>query len=142
MPPAAAICSSYQRAVIVHLLDRQRAVGNMAVLGRDIDLVEQVLAHEPHVALQLVRLHRVVFVEVERDDVLERQALFAMQAHQFVVHADRRAAGRQTEHAVATFSRTLTNQVGDLFGDRYVGLSRMRKHAHSEFARAAPEDRY
>ena len=64
-------------AVVVHLLDRQRAVGHVPVARRDVDVVEQVLAHEADVALQLVRLHRVVLVEVERDDVGERQPFLA-----------------------------------------------------------------
>ena len=115
-------------AVVVHLLDRQRAIGHVPVAGRDVDQVEQVLAHEADVALQLVRLHRVVFVEVERDDVRERQPFFAVQPHQLVVDADRRAAGRQAQHAIPPLGRPLANQIGNLSGHRLVGLRRMRKH--------------
>ena len=86
-------------------------------------MVEQVLAHEPHVALQLVRLHREVFVEVERDDVPERQALFPVQPHQLVVDADRRAAGGQAQHAVAALGRALADERGDLRGDGLAGLA-------------------
>ena len=66
----------------------------------DVDVVEEVLAHEAVVALQLVRLHREVFVEVERDDVLEREALLLVQADQLVVDARRRRAGGQAEDAL------------------------------------------
>ena len=63
-------------------------------------------------------------------DVRERQAFFAVQPHQFVVDADRRAARGQAQHAVASLGGALANQVGDLPGDRLIGLRRMRKHAH------------
>ena len=52
-----------------------------------------------------------------------------MQPDQLVVDADRRAAGRQAEHAVASFGRALADQIRDLPGDGLVGLRRMRKHA-------------
>lgn len=56
-------------AVISHLFDRQSAVGYIGLLGGDVDQIEQVLAHEADVALQLVRLHGEVLVQVERKDV-------------------------------------------------------------------------
>ena len=75
----------------------------MWMLARiDIDQVEQVLLHEPHIALQLVRLHRKILIQIESHHIGERQALFSMQADQFVVDPDRRGSGRQAPaHNVA-----------------------------------------
>src|SRR4051812_20382857 len=42
--------------------------------------------------------HRVVLVEIERDDVREAQALFAMHANELSIHTDRRRPGREAEH--------------------------------------------
>ena len=90
------------------------------------------LAHEADVALQLVRLHRIVFVEIERDDIRQRQAFLAVQPHQLVVDADRRAARRQAEHALPPLGGALANQIGNLPGHRLVGFRRMRIDANRD----------
>src|SRR5688572_24107151 len=92
-------------------------------------MIEQMLPHEPNVALQLVRLHREVFVEVERDDVAERQAFILMQPYEFAVDAYRRAAGRQAKDAVAALLSPLANQDGNLRRHRLAGFARMPVHA-------------
>jgi hypothetical protein len=62
-------------------------------------VVEQMLAHEPHVALQRLGLHGVKFIEVERHNIAKAQALLLMHPHQFVVYRDRSASGRQSQDA-------------------------------------------
>jgi hypothetical protein len=106
-----------RRAEVEDFLAWQRAIGDVPVLARDVDVIEEVLAHEPHVALQLVRLHRVVFVEVERYDVLERQPLLAVHANQFVVNPRRRRPGRQPQHRRLAPGVLGPDDVGDLGGD-------------------------
>lgn len=96
-------------AIIGDLLDLQRAIRNMPIARGDIHEVEQMLAHEPQVALQLIGLHGEVFIEIERHDVRERQTLFAMQPHELIVNADRRAARGEPEHAVFALGGTLAN---------------------------------
>ena len=96
----------------------------MNVCRIDIDEVEQVLPHEADVALQLVGLHRIVFVEVERDDVAKRESLFAVHPHQFVVDADRRAAGGQTQHAIAAFRLPRANRICNHPCRRGAGIAR------------------
>ena len=112
-------------AIVGNLLDRDRAVRHMPIPRVDVDEVEQMLAHEPHVALQLVRLHRKVFVEVERDDIRERQALLAMHPHQLVVDADRCAPSRQAQHARLPLSRSITNHTGNFPADGNICIARM-----------------
>ena len=72
--------------------------------------------HEAVVALQRVGLYRPVFVEIERDDRLERHALLAVQPDEFVVDGDRRAAGREAEHGLLAGRGTGLDEVGDLTG--------------------------
>ena len=82
------------------------------------------------VALQLLRLHRIVFVEVERDDVLKAQTLLPMHANQFFVHARGSAARRQAQHAVPTFSGTASNHRGDLARDGTAGICCVAEYAN------------
>ncbi len=92
----------------------------MPATGRNVDQVEQVFAHEPHVALQLVWLHRVVFVEVEGDHICERQAFLAMHPHQFIINADRRTARCETQHTIPPLGGPFANQIGDLIGHCFI----------------------
>ena len=60
-------------------------------------MVEERLVHPAVVAVRVVRRHRVVFVEVERDDAREVEALLLVQADQLAVQPDGRGAGGQAE---------------------------------------------
>src|SRR4051794_17880094 len=102
----------------------------MPVADRNIDEVEQMLAHESHVALQLVRLHRIILVEVERDDIRERQPLFAMHPHQLVVNSDWSVSRGKAEHTISPLGRTRANQIGNLSRDGSARLSRMWVYAN------------
>ncbi len=90
-------------AKLLHFLRGNRAVGNVNVCRIDIDMVEQMLPHEADVALQLIGLHGVILVEVERHDIAKREFLFAMNSQQFVINADRRTTGGQTQHTITAF---------------------------------------
>ena len=54
MPPAVGDRPLVVVAELPHLVDRKRAVGDVDVLRRNIDVVEQILVHEAVIALQLV----------------------------------------------------------------------------------------
>ena len=104
------------------LLGGERAVGDVHVLRIDVDVVEEMLVHEPDVALQLVGLHREVLVEVERHHVLEREAFLLVQPHELVVHARRRRTRGEPEHGGATLGGPLADELGDPPGDGVVHL--------------------
>ena len=112
-----------------HFVLARGAVGDVGVRRIDVDPVEQVLAHEAAVALQLVRLHGPVFVEVEGDDILEGQPLLAVEPHELVVDARRRRARRETEHAALALRGLRADQVGDLARDGGGDIPRTREHA-------------
>ncbi len=106
-----------RHAVRLHVLGRDVAAGDVDVLLADVDVVEEVLAHEPVVALQAVRRHRVVLVEVERDDVREVEPVVAVEADEAAVDADRRRAGREAEHELLPERAALDGHVGDAARD-------------------------
>src|SRR6478672_4445984 len=58
------------------------------VLGLNVDVVEKILPHEPVVAVDAVRTHRIVFVEVERHDVGEVESFLPVHPYQLAVDAD------------------------------------------------------
>src|SRR5687767_11700443 len=85
-------------AMRVDLTERHGAVGQVNVGTRDVDVVEEMHPHELVIALRVGRLQRIVFVEIERDDVREAQVLFVVNADELRVYADRSRSGGKPEH--------------------------------------------
>ena len=75
-------------------------------------MVEQVLPHESVVTLEGVGIHGPVFIEIERPDVLEREAFLLMTLDQFGIHTGWGGAGGQAKHARAP-SRLAPTHAGD-----------------------------
>ncbi len=92
-------------AILVHALPGHRPVRDVDVGRVDVHVGEQVLPHESMVGVDAVRGHRVVLVEVERDDVLEAQPLLFVLPDELAVDADRRGARREAQHCVSSRSR-------------------------------------
>ena len=111
-----------------HLLARQRAVGNVNRVGRNIDVVKQMLPHEATVALEGVGLDRPVFVEVERNNSLKRHALLAVQADELVVDSYWRATCGQAQHRCLTNASPRLNQFCDLAGYGPAGIAWLVVH--------------
>ena len=130
MPPACAICSSYQVQKSCTCSTGSVPSGTCQLPCGISTRSNKCSRMNLHVALQLVGLHRVILVEIERNHIGKRQPLFAMHPHQLVVDADGRVARRQTQDAVTSFGRALTNQIRNLPRHGLIGLRRMRKHAH------------
>ena len=97
---------------------RQTPVGEVHVLGTNVDVVEEMLLHEAAVALMARRIDRPVLVEIEGDDVREGEAILAMHANEFLVERGRRGAGREAEHAGAMLRGSRSDERGDLGGER------------------------
>ena len=85
------------QAILFGFLDGDRSIGNVDILRLDVDVVEKGLLHPAAIALRVVRAHRIIFIEVERDDTREVEAGFVVQADQFAVEPDRGRAGRQAK---------------------------------------------
>ena len=102
------------------------AAGDVHVLPGDVHVVEEVLPHEPVVAVQALGRHRVVLVEVEGHDVGEIETCLAMQADQLAIDANRRGAGRKPQHralpGIAAAADDLGHAPGDPAGDVVVRL--------------------
>src|SRR5690606_19549917 len=80
---------------------RQCAVGDVYLFFGYVDMVEQVLAHEPDVTLQRVRLHRIVFVKVESINVFEAKAL-VVHLHQLGVYPRGSRSGSEAKYTRLT----------------------------------------
>ena len=98
------------------LLRGEVAARNVDVLRRHVDVVEEVLPHEPVVALQAVRRHRDVLVDVERDHVREVEPLLLVHPDQLLVDADGCRAGGQTQHGRVAGARLGLDEGADLAG--------------------------
>ena len=105
-------------ARVRHALARRRAVGDVDVLLRDVDLREEVLPHVAMVAVGAVGRHRVVLVEIERDDAREIDVPRLVPADQLLIHAQGRAARGKPEHHAALGAGLAVNDLDDPLGDR------------------------
>ena len=85
-------------AVVEDLIARDGSLGDVDVLLRDVDMVEQLVRHEPRVALGVVGREAVVFVEIEGDDVLEAESFFLVKADQLTIERHGRGACGHPEH--------------------------------------------
>jgi hypothetical protein len=70
------------------------------VLGFDVHVIEEILPHEPVVAVDVVRLHGVILVEIEGHDVGKRQPLLAMHSNELAIHPYRCGAGGKAEDSL------------------------------------------
>ena len=101
-----------------HALARDGAVGDMHVLLRDVHMREEVLPHVAAVAVGTVGRHRVVLVEVERDDARKIDVAGLMAPDQLFVDAEG-SAPRSEPQDRSTFGAGLAlNDLDDPFGDR------------------------
>ena len=57
----------------------------LSLTYNDIDMVKKVFFHEAHIAVDRIRLHRVVFIQVESDHIFKTQTLFLMESDQIVI---------------------------------------------------------
>src|SRR2546423_8155973 len=89
----------------------------MDVLRLDVDVVKEVLPHEPVVAVDALRLHRVVLVQIESHHVGEIETFFSMHLDQLAIDADRSAAGGEAEDCVSAFAAALPDYLSDSLRD-------------------------
>ena len=115
-------------AAFVDLVFGQGAVRNVDVALFDVDKIEQMLVHKPHVALQLLGRHRVVFVEIESDDVFEGKAILLVHPNKLVVDLCRRATRGEAEDTRLAGVGPLPNQLGNLLGDVDASVAGVRKY--------------
>ena len=90
---------------------------DMNVPLRDIDVREEILPHEAVIRVDVVRRHRVVFVEIERHDVGEAQPVVPMHPDQLAIHANGRGARGEAEDDILAGRSLLPNQRRDARGD-------------------------
>lgn len=73
------------------------SIGNVDILGGDVDVFEQIVVHVLVVGVGVGRLDGVVFVQVESNHILEAELPALMETDEFFVDAKGTAAGGQAE---------------------------------------------
>ena len=76
-------------------------------------MIEQVLLHVPPEAVGARRRHRVILVEVERDDAGVVDLAGAVAADQLLIDPEGGAAGGEPEHAAALRRRFAADHLDD-----------------------------
>ncbi len=117
-----------REAVLGECLARHAAVGDMDLLGPDVDVREQVLPHVAPVAVGAVRRHRVVLVEVEGHHAREIHLARLVAADQLPVDAERRAPRREAEHATSFGGRFPGDDLHDAVGQAQREVVVIRDH--------------
>ena len=77
---------------------RRIAIENMYVLTANVDMREEIVPHKAVIAFRMLHRQTHILVHIERHNVLERNNTFFVQLNQVLIHAQRRRAGRQTQH--------------------------------------------
>ena len=106
------------RTVFADLRFGKGSIRNVNILWRDIDMIEQMFLHKPMIRLQFIRLHRKILIEIKRDNVLERDAIFLVHPDQLVVNSNGCAAGCQTKNTPAFFGLAFANFLDNSLGNR------------------------
>lgn len=104
------------RAGLGDPLARRGAVGDVHVLLRDVQMREEVLPHVAVIAVRALGRHRVVLVEIEREDPRKIDIARLVAANQLFVDAEGGAAGREPEDDPAFGSRLAVNDLDDPLG--------------------------
>ena len=99
------------------IVARNIATRDVDVLRAHVDVVEEILPHEPMIAVDALRLHRIVLIEIERHHIGEIETFLAVHLDQLAVDPNRRASRCEPEHGVPAFSPALLDYLGDASGD-------------------------
>ena len=107
---------------------RRHPVQHMNAAGRQVDVIEQVPAHERVIAAPVVRRDADELVEVERGRPAEIDPAGAKQPHELAIQRNRRAAGREPEDDRRIGSERARDVGGERSGDR----RRRRENANTQ----------
>jgi hypothetical protein len=79
----------------------------MDLRGRDVYMIKKIFVHKSHIALQCGGSYRIVFVEIEGDDMPKTQSLLSMQSYQLCIHALGRRSSSQAKQGLPSISQDL-----------------------------------
>jgi len=94
----------------------QGTVGNVGPIRLQVDVIEEMLPHEAPVALERLRVHGEVLVQVEGGHAPEAEPLLTMQANQLFVDRDGGGAGGQAQDGPPVLHPAGPDEIGDLPG--------------------------
>ena len=99
-------------AILRHAVEGDRTVGDMDILGQNVDLIEELLVNPVVAALLLGLADRIELVETKHGHVGEADFAPLVTLHQFVVETQRRAARRKTQRKGDVLLVDLVRTVG------------------------------
>jgi hypothetical protein len=82
----------------------------------DVNFIKEILFHETKIGLERFRLHWVVFIQVEGNNILEGKSFFAMHSLEFFIDSDGSRAGGKTENTLLAFLFFFKNSITNNFG--------------------------
>ena len=112
-------------AILRNLVLGDRSVGNVDVLGLDVDVVEELLVDAVVAALLLVRADRVELVETEYGHVAEADLPGLVASYQLVVEAQGRTSGGDAQHErlrAGVCGDRADDRIGDMLHGRVLAL--------------------
>src|SRR5690606_22710949 len=104
-------------AVLLDLLPRDIASWNVDVLRPDVHVFEEVLPHVPAEAVDAIRVHRIVLIQIERHHVAEVEAGLAVHPDEFPIDADGRGSGCEAEDGLLARRGLRPDEGGDPLRD-------------------------
>ena len=76
--------------------------------------------HEGHIALRSVRLHGIIFIKIERNDIFKTKSFLFMHSYKFFIDLDRRISCRKTQQYIFSlccfFFNGLRNNLSNMNG--------------------------
>ena len=93
-------------------------------------MVEQMTVHEIPIRLRMAEVDSLVLIQVEGANLTKGKSLLVMQAHQFLIHADRSRTGGQAKHGVGFGTDQFGDFAGHFFIGRFPGRMDVQRDAH------------
>lgn len=117
------------RALVGFTIRRDFPRGNhtirdMDVFRKDIHMGEEIPIHESSITPGMISAEPFIFIEIERDDIRERQILLPVETDQFRIERQGRASGREPENRMTSFARPPMDQISDPAGQLADGCLR------------------
>src|SRR6478736_3697144 len=100
-------------AVGKHFRTRNEAVRYVNIFRRNINVIEKLHLHKAAVTLRMMRWQPIVFIEIEGNNVPEREPFVAVQSDQFSVKFDRSRTSSESEDNRSVLVPPTTNQESD-----------------------------
>ena len=109
-------------AFIFYSVPRHVAPREVNVVGQDVEMGEQILPHEPVIGMDAPRVHGVVLVQIEGDDIRKAQPFLLVHSNELAIDSYGGRTGGQTEDGAGSRPAPGLNKICDPAGDEQPNL--------------------